>query len=56
MHKVSFKSFLIQVGYVALSNIYLLEVEEWNSSQSKVIFPNHILVLGVFDKFLKEST
>ena len=34
------KTYLIQVGYVALSIIYPQDVEKWNSSQSKVIYPS----------------
>ena len=48
--QVLFKTYLIRVGYVALSSIYPSDVEKWNSSQSKVIFPFSLLVLRVFDK------
>ena len=51
------KTYLIQVGYVALSNIYLQDVEKWNSSQSKVIFPfSYPQYLEFLINVLKEST
>ena len=51
------KTYLIQVGYIALSNIYPQDVEEWNSSQSKVIFPfSYPQYLEFLINVLKKST
>jgi hypothetical protein len=47
---------LIQMGYVVLSSIYPSNVEKWNSSEGKVIFPFFIcLVLRVFDNGSKRK-
>jgi hypothetical protein len=43
-NEVLFKTWLTSMGYVVVANIYPLEVEERNNSQSKVI--SQILVLG----------
>ena len=48
-------TFLTQVGYVALANMFPWVVEKWNISRSKVIFPISHLSTWSFESFSQEK-
>jgi len=48
-------AFFIQVGYVALANMFPWVVEKWNNSWNKIIFPISHLSTWSFLKFSQEK-